>query len=772
VSNVGYATLSIIPSAKGFGSALNGQVSGPMTAAGLSGGRAFGGGLGGSLKAAVLPLAAVFGTAAIVKWGKAQIDALARIEVINTQTASAIKATGGAANVSATHVEDLATSLENLTGTEAESIQEGSNLLLTFKNIKNEAGAGNDIFDQSTKIMVDMARAMGTDAKGGAIQLGKALNDPVAGISALTRVGVTFSDSQKAMIQSLVDAGDVMGAQKIILAELNSEFGGAGAAYATTYAGKVDLMKHAWGTFGETIFQSVTPALGAVAGGLTNLLNNHLTPGITAMQTGFGIIRSAFSGEAPTASLGAWTGPLVAFGKSARGVFDSIVAAVAPYMPQIVASFSGLIGPLMQVVGALSPASLIFKALLPILPQLAGLVASLVAQLGPALGTVLKALAPVLDAVVSVLSGVFAAVLPALTQLIGTLAGALGPIAAVIANVLAAIMPLVTTLLNALAPVLTQLITAILPPVVQIFGFIVDAIAPLITMLADLLIPIIEALLPVVTTVFGIVADVISAVMKVVQGVIDVVLGLISGNWDQVWNGLVEIFSGIWDLIVSIVTGAVDLVASLIGAALDIVGGLWSGAWNGITSFLSDAWTNITTAIGNGINNAIEFVKALPGRALAALGVVGKILFDAGKNLIQGLIDGISAVASKIGEAIMGPIKAAVDAVKNFLGIHSPSRLFMEIGGHTAEGMALGLERSAYRVADASAALIPAVPSVSSPTIDGGGVVGALASANARSGDSWTVEYNDHSTSNEDKKAKLQKAAEVLDQTTAARRGR
>jgi hypothetical protein len=114
---------------------------------------------------------------------------------------------------------------------------------------------------------------MGTDASSGAIQLGKALNDPTAGISALTRVGVTFSDEQKAMIKRLQETGDMAGAQKIILAELNSEFGGSGAAYAQTYAGKLELMKHSFGTMSESILSNVMPALTGLVTNATPVFN-------------------------------------------------------------------------------------------------------------------------------------------------------------------------------------------------------------------------------------------------------------------------------------------------------------------------------------------------------------------------------------------------------------------------------------------------------------------------------------------------------------------
>ena len=78
-----------------------------------------------------------------------------------------------------------------------------------------------------------MSPVLGTDASGSAIQLGKALNDPIKGITALTRVGVTFTEQQKDQITTLVESGKTIDAQKIILGELQKEFGGSAEAQTT-----------------------------------------------------------------------------------------------------------------------------------------------------------------------------------------------------------------------------------------------------------------------------------------------------------------------------------------------------------------------------------------------------------------------------------------------------------------------------------------------------------------------------------------------------------
>jgi hypothetical protein len=107
---------------------------------------------------------------------------------------------------------------------------------------------------------VDLAQALGGAPKDQAIQLGKALNDPVAGISALTRVGVTFTDQQKEQIKAMQEAGDTAGAQAIILGELNKEFGGQAQAAAKAAGGMVQFKAGLGETF-ETIGSELLPIL-------------------------------------------------------------------------------------------------------------------------------------------------------------------------------------------------------------------------------------------------------------------------------------------------------------------------------------------------------------------------------------------------------------------------------------------------------------------------------------------------------------------------------
>lgn len=199
-------------------------------------GAASGASFGSKFASAMMKAMAVIGAAEIVK---KVVDAGEEAAQVTAATEAVIKATGGAAHVTAGQVSELASSLMRKTGVDDEAIKSGSNMLLTFRNIRDETGKGNDIFDQANVALLNMTASMNggnvtsENMRKTAIQLGKALNDPITGMTALRREGVTFTAAQTAQVKALVATGNTMGAQKIILGELSKEFGGAAVAYAT-----------------------------------------------------------------------------------------------------------------------------------------------------------------------------------------------------------------------------------------------------------------------------------------------------------------------------------------------------------------------------------------------------------------------------------------------------------------------------------------------------------------------------------------------------------
>jgi hypothetical protein len=205
-----------------------------------------------------LGVGAAVGLGYAVKKG---LDEIKAHQVASAQTAAVLDSTGRKANVTAKQVRRLSNEIEAMSGMDDVAVQAGQNLLLTFTNIRNEAGKGNDIFTQSTRVMADMAQALGQDPRKSAILLGKALNDPVKGVTALQRVGVSFTQAQRDQIKALVENGKTMAAQKLILRELNTEFGGSAKAYGKTLPGQIDRLKARFEELAGRIAQRLVPVL-------------------------------------------------------------------------------------------------------------------------------------------------------------------------------------------------------------------------------------------------------------------------------------------------------------------------------------------------------------------------------------------------------------------------------------------------------------------------------------------------------------------------------
>ena len=156
------------------------------------------------------------------------------------QLAATLRSTAGASGQTLDSLNAHAASLRTLTAATGGQISEAQALLLTFTKI------GGEVFPQATATVLDMAQALGTDARGAAMQLGKALNDPLVGITALGRAGVQFNDTQKAQIKAFVETNQLAKAQAIILAELQTQVGGSATAYRNTLGGALASVKESF----------------------------------------------------------------------------------------------------------------------------------------------------------------------------------------------------------------------------------------------------------------------------------------------------------------------------------------------------------------------------------------------------------------------------------------------------------------------------------------------------------------------------------------------
>ncbi|ROP74082.1 hypothetical protein [Curtobacterium sp. PhB115] len=752
MSNVGYATLTIIPSAKDFGKALAGETTAPLAKAGADGGNALGGGILGSAKGLAAAAAGVFAAVGVGSFFKDAVSGASELE----QSVGAIETVfKGSADQMLSWSKSAATAVGL---TQNDYNQLGTLIGTQLKNggtsMDELAGKTNDLIG----VGADLSSMFGGSTQDAVEALSSALKgerDPIEryGVS-LTQAAIDAKAAELGFkkVGGTLDSSANQAATLALIMDQTKDATGNFGRESDTLAHKQQVLNAMWENGKTQIGQAFLPAVSAAAGGLVAVLGPALTATVGGINRTMGAVSDFADGfrngvDAIDSNQSTWAhigaaayGALAPIASQIGGVFSQIGQAFAPFIGQIGGALAQLAPAFGQVLPSISPLGIIFQGLLPILPQIASLLGAVVASLAGALAGALTSLAPVLSAVAQALSGALTTAIPFLLPLIGSLAGVIVTLVPVVAQVLAAIMPLVATLISQLVPVFTQLVSAVLPPVISIVGMLAAAIGPLVNVLLAYLVPAIQALIPVVMTVFTNVLNIIRPILQIVQGVIAVVLGVITGNWSQVWNGIVAIFSGVWNLIKALVTNAINTVKVVITAALGLIKAAWSGAWTSVSQIFGSIWSGLTGAVSRGIDNVVSFFSGIGGKVLGALSGAGTWLVSVGKNIIEGLLGGVQAAAGRIKDAVLGPIKNSVDAVKNFLGIHSPSRLFREIGGFTGEGMALGLEDSAPLIAQASRALIPTTPDepfVPSPSIPEGGY--GSAGAGARGGNSYAI---------------------------------
>jgi hypothetical protein len=229
-------------------------------------------------------LGKVIGTVGAALAGGAFFQAVVRntIESENAlaQLNATLASTKGAAGLTSAEIVSMAQGLQKVTTFGDDAIIAMESQLLTFTKL------GKDVVPAATEAILDLATKMGGDLKGATVQIGKALNDPINGITALTKVGVTFTDAQKQAITAMVEMGDVAGAQSLILQELQTEFGGSARAARDTFGGAITALQNAFGDLLEGSGGNLTEAKVAVEGLTTALSDPRVQQAFGTMVAG------------------------------------------------------------------------------------------------------------------------------------------------------------------------------------------------------------------------------------------------------------------------------------------------------------------------------------------------------------------------------------------------------------------------------------------------------------------------------------------------------
>ena len=788
MSSVGYGTLEIIPSARGFEAALNQQTAAPIAKAGESSGRSFGGALLGGLKVVAGGMGAIgalviggiakggFSRALNIQDAQAKLIGLgnsaATVSMIMGNALSAVKGTAfgldAAAGVAASAVAagikpgaDLAKYLgtvadaATISGRSLDSMgaifnkvtaagkayngdleQLSSSGLPIYQLLGKELGKTSDqVFDLASAGQISsamFAKALADNIGGAALSSGATARGALANVgAALSRIGAGFANGfvtgAPGVFNSLSGAIDRAGAAlKPYTDALTARLVPALASLAG-YIDKVDFGK---------IITDLRAVYDLVVGG--NFTANfrtafHVEEDSKLVTFLFGI-RTAIGDTFKAIQTGNFSG----LGKS-FGDVGAIISPIAPLFVQLAKGLGGIAGTVGEVIAAG------FPLLVPILQGFADVLTFLgdhPALLAVAIGTIAAAFVVYRAAQAAANVAMLASLPLEATRTAAIIAQAFAQ------NKLADAMLLsigaekagLIAKLPVVAATVAQTAANLTARVAMIGSAIATGAVAAATGVATAAQWLFNAALnanPIGLVVLGIAALVAGLVWFFTQTKLGQALwaGFMSFLHDAFVNmqvfvieALVAVgtfFSLTWLNITNFVRSAVNTLVQIFLNFTPL--GIVVKNFQPILGFFTGLWSAARGIFDSGVSGIVSFFSGLGPRIMGAVAGLGGLLVDVGRNIMNGLINGVQSVAGKIGDAVLGPIKSAVNGVKSFLGIKSPSRLFFGIGLNTTKGMANGLLSGGPLVDKASDALIPTTPTFKSPDIAPGGLNGVLA---------------------------------------------
>lgn len=318
------AYVKIVPSFKGFSDEWRKNMP-DSTAPGEDQGRKFSTGfsksVGGNLKR---QLAGVFAAGAVVSFtkdliaaGEAEVSSNRKLENIT----KSMGLFGSHAGEVSKRLEDLSSVQQLQLGIDDDTIKSTQMKLLTFANLAKTAGVAGGMFDRASLAAQDLAAAGFGSAETNAVQLGKALQDPVKGITALARSGVTFTEQEKIKIETLVKSGKLLEAQNMVLGAIETQVGGTAAAGVTAS----DKMQQGFNQIKETLGLALLPAFNKVGDYIGTVLIPYIKDFIERFKNGQTFLNPVWDG------IKSFVGFMIKYKDFLLPLVAGIIAIVAAY---------------------------------------------------------------------------------------------------------------------------------------------------------------------------------------------------------------------------------------------------------------------------------------------------------------------------------------------------------------------------------------------------------------------------------------------------------
>ncbi|MFZ7936211.1 phage tail tape measure protein [Bacillus thuringiensis] len=348
-----------------------------------------------------------------------------------------------------------------------------------------------------------------------------------------------------------------------------------------------------------------------------------------------------------------------------------------------------------------------FQTAFPIILQVIQTVFSIAGMLIQGFGEVLSIIAtsviPIILQAVQAVFPVIAAIISAAISVAIPIIQLLGQVISIIATT---VIPLILQIVQAVFPVIVSIIQAAIPVAVAI-------IQGLATIITGVVIPAIQFILSIVQAVFPAIMGIITSAIGIITNIIKLFTAVLQGDWSGAWNAVKGITSSAMSLIGNIIQGAINLIKSVVTSGLNLVQSIFSSVLSAIGSLVNSIFSGIGSVISSTMSAAGSIISAMWNAASSATSSIlnaiyntvtqifnnvtsflsGINLGDIGRNMMQGLLDGISGMAGAIWGKITEIGNGIKDKISGLLSIHSPSRWFRDfIGVNMMKGWINGID--------------------------------------------------------------------------------
>lgn len=419
----------------------------------------------------------------------------------------------------------------------------------------------------------------------------------------------------------------------------------------STITGAANSAKSAWTNFLTALGtgQDVSGAFDKLAQSVGTLMKNIVPVVTQIVKSAFELLPQIFA-DVMNEMKNSGVPVLESLGQVMQSVgdaFNQIAPSVQQYLSALGPYISQIFNTLSQLASAILPAiAPIISAIFTISAQAMPVVQQILAAITPTLVQIVQLLTPIITKVTEIITKITGALMPVISSIVGLVSG------------------VVTAVMAVVSPVVSFISNNVLSPILDFVGGAVSAISGLVNGLVEGIKASVKPVAQVVNiTVIEPVKNLFKGLKESVGGMIEALVGLVTGDFSKMKSGAQKSIGGITGIFTGMVTGAGRAVGTLVGSFTQVFG-------------------KILAKVGEFAIKIVNAFKEIPGK-----------MVEVGKNIVEGLWNGIGNMAGWVGEKIKGFGEGVLNGIKDFFGIHSPSRVMRDqVGKMIVRGLNEGVK--------------------------------------------------------------------------------